>query len=97
MGGLLNINDLWNNGLKNLPVKNLNKVLTPGGYIVGEGSTGLPSGFYTYGQLFVFGENKAAGRLTQLFFTDIGEFAYRSRTIPAAAITDFEKKWNVVK
>ena len=97
MGGLLNINDLWNNGLKLLPVKNLNKVLAPGGYIVGEGSTDLPSDFYPYGQLLVFGENKPSGRLTQLYFTDRGEFAYRSRTIPAAVITDIEKEWNVVK
>ena len=98
MGELLKVNDLWNNELKELPGKSLNKALTPGGYIVGEGTTDLPLGFYPYGQLLVFGENKPSRRLTQLYFTDIGEFAYRSRTIPSTGtITDFKKGWNVVK
>ena len=98
VGELLKVNDLWNNELKELPGKSLNKALTPGEYIVGEGATDLPLGFYPYGQLLVFGENKSVRRLTQLYFTDRGEFAYRSRTIPSTGtITDFEKEWNVVK
>lgn len=97
MGGLLNINDLWKNKPQNMPDYDCNKALAPGTYVVDGKSKNIPSGFYSYGLLIVFGVNIPPYRISQLIITSKGELACRAEVISSTVgpISEFTAEWSI--